>query len=246
MTEFQLGIQSFCFRKFTTIPGLADALEQAGLGYVEIWPKHLPWDADPPVMDSALDTFKAKGITMNAYGTVRFNGDEATARSVLGLARNAGLKALTVDLAPEEFGLAQRLAEEYGILLALHNHGRQHRWGRADQIDWAFAQTSPRVGLCLDTAWWLDAGGDPVAAVEQYGKRLYGVHLKDFVFDEQGKPEDVIIGAGGLDLPSFMQRLQDVGFRGYLSIEYEGDVDNPLPAVQECVRAIREVIAELD
>ena len=245
MTDFELGIQSYCFRKFTTIDDLADALEQAGLDYVEIWPKHLPWSTDPADVDAALATFRAKGIAMNAYGNVRFGYDEATARAALSFAQRAGIKALTIDLAPEEFAMAERLSDEYGVLLALHNHGRKHRWGREDQIDGAFARTSPRIGLCLDTAWWLDAGGDPVAAVHKYGSRLYGVHLKDFVFDADGKPEDVIIGTGGLDLPRFVQRLQDVGFDGYLSIEYEGDVDNPRPAVVECVRVIRQAIAGL-
>jgi sugar phosphate isomerase/epimerase len=81
--------------------------------------------------------------------------------------------------------------------------------------------------------------------VDRYGDRLYGVHLKDFVFDDQGNHEDVIIGTGGLDLPEFLRRLKGVGFDGYMSIEYEGDVDDPLPAVIECVRVITEAIDDV-
>jgi sugar phosphate isomerase/epimerase len=68
------------------------------------------------------------------------------------------------------------------------------------------------------------------------------VHLKDFVFDGQGGHQDVIIGRGGLDLPQFMKRLQDVRYHGHLSIEYEGDPDDPLPQVIECVRVVRDAI----
>lgn len=242
MGNLDLGIQSFCFRKFTTIPDLAEALQQAGLSCVEMWPKHLPWDAEPAQVDAALALFEARDVRINGYGTVRFGNNEDTARAVFDLATRIGLKALTVDLAPDEFPLLDRLAQEYGIRLALHNHGRKHRWGSVEQMDWAMAHSSPQVGVCLDTAWWLDAGGDPVEAVERYGRRLYGVHLKDFVFDAAGNHEDVIIGTGNLDLPALLLRLKAVGFDGYLSIEYEGDVDDPLPAVQECVRVIQAAI----
>ena len=243
--EFKLGIQSFCFRTFTTIPDLANALEAAGLRYVELWPRHLSWEDAPERVDEAVALLGDRGITVSSCGTVRFGNDEATARAALGFAQRLGLSAITVDLLPEELAMAERLGQEYGVLLALHNHGRNHRWGRPDQLDGAFGKAGPGIGLCLDTAWWLDVGGDPVAAVERYGQRLYGVHLKDFVFDQEGHHQDVIIGTGGLDLPAFLARLDDAGFRGYLSIEYEGDKDDPLPAVQECVRVIQAAMAAM-
>jgi sugar phosphate isomerase/epimerase len=42
-----------------------------------------------------------------------------------------------------------------------------------------------------------------------------------------------------------MRRLKDVGFDGYLSIEYEGDPEDPIPQVKECVRVVQEVIRAL-
>ena len=56
-------------------------------------------------------------------------------------------------------------------------------------------------------------------------------------------PECKLIAGRWHDLAGIhMQRLKAVGFDGYLSIEYEGDPDNPLPQVQECVQVIQEVI----
>ena len=55
----------------------------------------------------------------------------------------------------------------------------------------------------------------------------------------------VIVGTGGLDLPAFMKRLDAMGFTGYMSLEYEGDADNPLPKVKECITVIRKVISGL-
>jgi sugar phosphate isomerase/epimerase len=71
---------------------------------------------------------------------------------------------------------------------------------------------------------------------------LYGVHLKDFVFDEKGNHRDVIIGKGGLDLPLFVEKLKGISFDGYMSLEYEGDEHDPVPSTLECLKEIRKVI----
>jgi len=246
MSAFKLGIQSYCFRNFLPLPDLVGALEQAGLAYVELWPPHLPWDLDPAARDEALAFLKRNGIGVTAYGAVDFDADEAKSRPIFAFAQDVGIRALTVTwVEPSAYPLVERLSEEYGVAIAVHNHGRDHVYGRFDQLQAVFAQTSPRFGLCLDTAWFLDAGCDPVEAIDLFKDRLYGVHLKDFVFDDQGGHQDVIVGNGGLDLPAFMQRLKDIGFDGYLSIEYEGDPDNAVPAVKECVQVVQNVIAAL-
>ena len=245
-TGSKLGIQSYCFRKFLPMPELASALEQAGLSTVEIWPEHLHWTLERSQQEQALAILQEKAITISAYGAVNLNNDEAAARPIFTFAHELGIEALTTTwVAPDAYPLVEKLSQEYGIKVAIHNHGRDHHYGRFDQLQEVFSNTSPSFGLCLDTAWFLDADCDPVEAIDLYKERLYGVHLKDFVFDDQGGHEDVIIGTGGLDLPVFMQRLKEVGFDGYLSIEYEGDPDNPLPQVKECVRVIQEVIDAL-
>jgi sugar phosphate isomerase/epimerase len=65
-----------------------------------------------------------------------------------------------------------------------------------------------------------------------------GVHLKDFVYTREREPVDVVIGTGILDLPALVTALGEVGFGGVPIIEYEGDVNNPVPALTECVREI--------
>jgi inosose dehydratase len=245
-TGLDLGIQSYCFRKFLPMAELAEALEAAGLATVEIWPRHLHWTLARSEREDALAILSEKGITISAYGAVNLNDDESEARPIFEFAEELGIEALTTTwVAPDAYALVEQLSQEHGVRVAIHNHGRDHHYGRFDQIQDVFSRTSSRFGLCLDTAWFLDADCAPVEAIDLFKERLYGVHLKDFVFDGQGGHKDVIIGTGGLDLPVFMQRLVDVGFDGYLSIEYEGDPDHPLPQVKECVRVIQEVIDEL-
>jgi len=245
--DFRLGIQSYCFRTFKTLDELIQALRAVGLKYVEIWPGHQDPAADEAELRAMLDTLAANGITMDSFGLVAFGADEAPARKAMEFCKMAGVKAVTADVRDGDAGVAnaEKLADQFDINLAIHNHGRRHHLGHPDQLDALFAGTSERFGLCLDTAWMLDSGVDPLDALARYADRLYGVHLKDFSFDADGNPEDVIVGAGGLDLPEFLRRLDAMDYDGYMSLEYEGEADAPLPNVMKCLEAIREAIAAL-
>jgi inosose dehydratase len=240
-----LGIQSYCFREFREIPALIDALKQVRLPAVEIYPGHVDYRDEPGKVDAALAQIRDAGIAVSAYGGVALRNDEADTRRLLEFCRRNGIAYLTVVTVEEEaIGLLERLGSEYGVKYCLHNHGRGFQFCSMADLRAFFARTSKAFGLCNDTAWFLDAGEDPVAAVDAFADRLYGVHLKDFEFDAAGRPVDVIVGRGGLDLPGLMARLKAVGFGGYLCLEYEGNPKDPLPEVLECLAAIRAAASE--
>lgn len=240
--EFRLGIQSYCFREFQPVPNLIDCLKQVGLSYVEIWPGHLDFSGDEGMVRRGLRAFETAGISVDAYGVVGLGSDAAKDRKVARWCKEAGVAAVSVGGVPDAaIEPTERLCEEYDLRVAVHNHGRNHDFGAFDVLEDLFSRTSERIGLCLDTAWALDSGEDPVAGVDRFAERLYGVHLKDFVFDEDGH-HDVIIGTGGLDLPRFMRRLRNIGFDGYMSLEYEGNPNDPMDEVQECMRAVEDAI----
>lgn len=85
----------------------------------------------------------------------------------------------------------------------------------------------------------MDGGDDALEAAKKFQDRLYGLHLKDFIFDRSGKPHDVVLGDGNLDIDGLMAFLVQIVYAGYLTIEYEGDADNPVPALKKCVERIR-------
>ena len=240
----RLGIQSWCFRGLKRHEQVIDALKKCGVDKIELSAAHLlPWDeAD---LAGVVDLYRGNGISVSAYGLYGFAEDEAQARAVFELAKLAEFPVITADLGPTGLDLVERLCQEYGKRIAIHNHGRRHRLGSVWALEELFERCSANVGLCLDTAWMIDSGEDPVQMARKFADRLYGVHLKDFVFDRAGKVEDVTVGQGNLDLPAMLGLLGEIGFDGYFTLEYEGDVDNPVPAVAKCVQAIREVLAQV-
>jgi sugar phosphate isomerase/epimerase len=247
--DFRLGIQSYCFRKFQPLDKLTEALKACGLGYVELWPGHLAVETPEDERAAAFESLREAGIGIDSAGVFRFTADEAANRRIFEYCKAAGAeKSITADPDPDEetLALCDKLCEEYDARLAVHNHGRRHRWGHYDQLDNLFGRTGERIGLCLDTGWAIDAGIDPLQAARKYRDRLYGVHLKDFVYNATGQGRrDVITGTGYLDLPALLKLLDGFDYSGALAIEYEGNADAPLDDVKACVAQVQNALKQI-
>jgi inosose dehydratase len=91
------------------------------------------------------------------------------------------------------------------------------------------------VGLCLDTGHLLIGGGDPVAAVRDWGSRINQVHLKDArrsimagivgdaapVTDIWSREAFPALGQGDLDADGVLDALHAIGYRGWLVVEQD-------------------------
>lgn len=236
----RLGIQSYCFRVMTTTTELFAAYRACGVAFIELFPGHYDPAAHTPAEDRQfLQQVADAGMHVSTFGVVGLY-EEAPARRVFEFACEAGFETINADLEPAHFQLVESLCEEYRRKVMVHNHGRKHRWGNIRTLGTLFAQTSANIGLCLDTALMLDAGDDPLPAARQFRDRLYGLHLKDYIFDRAGHGVDVIIGTGNLDLQGMIDYLNEIHFDGVLTLEYEGDHLDPVPAIRQCAGIIRD------
>lgn len=238
-----LAMQSFCLRGFKTNEEVIAKLKACGVAGVELCGVHVDF-ADAATHDQVIRLYQDAGIRIVSIGVNGFSADEAAARNSFDFARAAGCKVVSANFSPDgmwdAFRTAEKLADEYDINLGIHNHGGYHWLGSTQMLKYIFANTSPRIGLMLDTAWAIDAKQDPVEMARTFADRLYGVHAKDFVYNRERKHEDVVVGTGILDLPGLFGALRETGFDGELILEYEGDVNNPVPALKECVAAIEQ------
>lgn len=234
-------MQSYCFRGFASNEEVAVKAREIGLAAVEPCPVHIDF-TDEDAHDAAIAAYRDAGVRLVSCGVNAIRGDGSSAECCFRFAHKAGLAVISADVTPpaswDTFAAAERLAEHYDVGVALHNHGGAHWLGNAQMLEEVFRRTGPRVGLMLDTAWAIDSREDPIEMVRRFGDRLMGVHLKDFVYSREREPVDVVIGTGILDLPGLVTALGEVGFAGVPIIEYEGDVNNPVPALTECVREI--------
>jgi sugar phosphate isomerase/epimerase len=241
-----IGIQSWCFREFKTNAEVAKVLKSCGVDNIELCGVHADFNS-PEANEEAVATYKDYGVTILSTGVNDLNGEEAHDRPLLEFLKLSGAKYMSVHL-PVGIDRAaleriHGLLEEYDVRVGIHNHGGSHWLGSPEILRYLFSITGPRIGLWMDTAWALDAGADPVKMANEFGERLYGVHIKDFTFDTARRPTDVVVGTGNLDLPGLTKALVDHGFSGCAIIEYEGDAENPVPALTLCVQEVKKAFA---
>jgi sugar phosphate isomerase/epimerase len=238
----ELGIQSWTFRGFKENEKVVDFLRECGVNRVELSSAHADFAA-ANTFDRIIGIYRQAGIQIVSIGVQGLRGDMAREEKYFEFVRRAGAKYMSVDFAvdsvPGSFRVAEKLAEKYDVRLAIHNHGGRHWLGSVQMLRQVFATTGERIGLCLDTAWAIDSNEDPAKMAEEFAPQLYGLHLKDFAYDRARKFKDVAPGTGCLNLPALVAALRKINFSGFAVIEYEGEPENPLPAVKECVEAVR-------
>jgi len=240
-----IAIQSWCYRHFKEVPAFIEQLKSTGVNATEICAVHADFSKPDPFART-IEQFKKADVKLVAIGVEYLSGDTEKDRPRFEFCKQAGIKHMSISFQPDSMfdGLKniEKLADQYDLKLSIHNHGGYDWLGNATILKYIFSKTSERIGLHLDTAWAIDAKQDPIKLAEQFSKRLYGVHVKDFVYDRARNPSDVIIGTGNLDLPRLMTSLKQMNFTGPLVIEYEGDEQNPVPALKKCVEVMKKLM----
>jgi inosose dehydratase len=116
------------------------------------------------------------------------------------------------------------------------------------------------LGVCLDVGHYIVGGGDPVAAVEQFGARVRHVHLKDVDPTVLGRlrageladfPAAIRarlfteLGAGILDLPAVLAPLARLDYAGWLMVEQDSCWGPPSESAAIGRRVLGEALRRL-
>jgi inosose dehydratase len=94
--------------------------------------------------------------------------------------REDGLQAGEWDaFADRTERVARAVRDASGLRTVFHHHCAGYV-ETPEEIDALMSRTDPAlIGLCLDTGHLTFGGGDPIAAIRQYGDRIRHVHFKD-------------------------------------------------------------------
>ncbi|WP_106816374.1 sugar phosphate isomerase/epimerase family protein [Microbacterium timonense] len=123
------------------------------------------------------------------------------------------------------------LVAPLGLRIALHNHAAVHADATAD-LSSVVEHADAGVGLCIDTAWALVAGHDPIAWARDYAPRVLAVHLRN----QEGVLPTETLPEGELDVAAFLDALGD--YDGWLTLElWHPEPLTPGVSMQEAVRA---------
>lgn len=170
-------------------------------------------------------------------------------------AHAAGLPAIITHLGfipenasdPAFAGVVDAVRE---VALVLQQHGMEF-WFETGQetpvtmlrlID---AVGTGNLGINLDPANLILYGkANPVDALDVFGKYVRSVHGKDGLYptDPYHLGQEVKIGAGKVNFPALVRRLEEVGYRGPVIIEREISGEQQTVDMREAVRYLGELL----
>ena len=248
---WRLGSQAYTFRKLSLFETI-DLLDAMGIRYIEMYPgqRFSPTRGDvkadhnmsDELVDELIAKLKDKNVTPVLYGVVDLPNDEAKSRKVFEYAKKLKLEGIVSELKPEAIPLIDKLAGEYGIKVAIHNHPRPSRYYDCKSVIEA-TKDAKHVAACADIGHWRRSDLTPVECVRMLEGKIISLHVKDI----DQKKEDVVWGTGTVDVRAVLeelhrQRAKDLIF----SIEYEkGEGDELVANVAKSVEFFSKVASEL-
>jgi inosose dehydratase len=119
-----------------------------------------------------------------------------------------------------------RRTKAIGVPLVYHHHMNSTGEPPAAIEAIVSASDPAAVGLLFDIAHYQQGGGDPVAGIRKYAKRIRAVHLKD-VRPIEAAPgyQWVELGRGRVDVKGCVAALKAANYDGWAIVELDRVVD---------------------
>lgn len=248
---WKLGAQAYSFNRFTLAEAL-DKLDSCGLQYVECYPGQTIGGGIEGKMDFKMDAAKQKEVqnllkskkkTLVAFGVVSPRS-EADWKQLFEFAKAMKIQIITSEPRVEDLDIVSRLADEYKIKVAIHDHPKPSHYWHPDSVTAAMKGRSQYIGACADIGHWVRSGLDPVECMKTLNGRIYSLHFKD-MNEKSRQAHDVIWGTGVSNVEAVLQELKAQKFKGLISAEYEHNWFNSVPEITQSVKNVREMIEKL-
>ncbi len=262
---WELAVHSYTFQKFsiyeaidkTAAMGVKHMSVSGGVNLMKDGKLQRVNTPDLPQTeyDAILARMKDKGVTPEFVnmGVVKPTANEAESRKLFAAAKRLGIKVLVTE--PETHGkmeelpkvmdVVEKLAKEYNIKVAIHNHpGPQNFYWKPETVLAAVNGRSPLLGACADVGHWVRSGLDPVECLKKLEGRIICLHFKD-LNEKSPKAHDVPWGTGISNVKAMMTELNRQKFRGAICVEYEYNWENSAPEIAKCAEFFNATCDEL-
>ena len=243
--RLKLGLASYSVRKFT----LDQALEMCRdmeVSYINLKDFHLPMTDSAEGTAATRKKIEAAGLTIMGGGTITLKNDAAQVRKAFEYAKAGGFPLMVVAPEPAAFDIIEKMIQEFGTKVAIHNHGPEDKSFPAPQDAYKLLKGRDlRFGLCMDIGHATRAGVDPVKTVDECKDRLLDIHVKD-LRNKTDKESQTEVGKGALDIPGLFRALLRIGYAGHVGLEYEINETSPQVGLKESFAYMRGVLDALE
>ncbi len=240
--KFRLGVASYSLRRFSRARAI-EIIRELGVRPVNVKSFHLAYDDTPEQLRAGRREFEEAGLEIVGGGTITLQkDDDEDVRRYFEYASHAGMPLMVIAPTAQTLPRIERFVKEYGIAVAIHNHGPEdpHFPAPADALE-VIEEMDPRVGLCIDVGHTVRTGADVVESIERAGSRLLDMHMKDLE-SFSDRESQCVVGRGKMPVPEIFEQLRKMGYQGCVNLEYEIDPDDPLPGMRESFAYMRRVL----
>ena len=236
---FHIGAAGYTFRKFS-IDQTLESLRRLGIKYLSIKDFWLPLDATVEDMAAFRDKCASYGVDPYILGPIYMSTPEQV-EEAFAYVRRFGSEMFIGVPSYDVLDLVVRKVRETGIKMAIHTHGPDlpDLFPDIRVVVEKVGDPTLGIGCCMDLAHSYRYGQDPARDIRKYAKWIWDIH--DVTLPSKaGVAKEM--GRGGMDIPAIVKSLRRIGYKGVISIEYEADEDDPLPAVAETAGYLRGVM----
>lgn len=243
LDTLQLGIAGYTFLH-VPLDGAIAMMKRVGVSNLSIKDFYLPLDSTPDTIHAVNAKFQAAGIRIYAAGVI-YMKTAAEVDRAFEYARVLGVGLIIGVPNPELLSYTEQKVKASGIRVAIHNHGPEDKlYPSPVDVYEHIKGLDERIGLCLDIGHAARAGADPVKVVNDYGPRIFDLHIKDLK-EISRTAQPIELGRGVLDIPGLLTALIKIRYAGVCSIEHEMDMNDPLPGIAELAGFFRGVVKTL-
>jgi inosose dehydratase len=241
VNPFKVGMAGYTFLKFS-VEQTIEMMKRIGVTFLSLKDFHMPMNSTQEQITSVIDKFKNAGINVYTVGVVYMKTQEAVDQA-FEYARMAGVKMIVGAPNYELLPYVEKKVKTYDFRVAIHNHGPDNPlypnatdiWNHVKDLD-------ERIGICLDIGHTTRDGHDPSADLLRYKSRIFDMHVKDV--DKAAKEGNTIeMGRGIINIPEVVETLRKINYTGCCSLEFEKDMNDPLPGIAESIGYFRGVMA---
>lgn len=237
-----LGVASYSFYKLDR-QHVIDGMKALKTPYLNVKDVHLPMTTPDEIRKVSAE-YRAAGLILTGAGTISLQkDDDDEMRKSFEYCKLAGIPMIVAAPTLQTLPRVEKFAKEYDIRIAIHNHGPEDKhFPSPTDVLKAVRNMDPHMGLCIDLGHAVRTGTDVVAAIKAAGPRLFDVHIKDLA-DLKDRESQVPVGDGALPIPDIFRALIAINFKGHVMLEYEINMDNPLPGMIKSFAYMRGVLA---
>ncbi len=240
----KLGVASYTLRKFTLDQAI-QMTKEAGVKYIALKDVHLSMKSTPEQLAEAHKKIESAGLVLLGGGVIYLKDNEAEIRNAFTYAKGAGMPTIICSPDPEALDKVEKMAKEFDIRIAIHNHGpTDKKYPSPLDVLALVKDRDARMGICMDVGHTVRIGQDPVEVMTKCASRLYDYHMKDVTAPTpQGKAIEV--GRGVIDIVAVLKKLVEMKFADHVALEYEDKGDAPMAGMTESFGYIRGVLAAI-